>query len=243
MTNRWTGRQLGVLRFLLGAFAAIVGILAAFGVGVGESGAVQGLTILGAVGLIVSVAPIRLIAPARPWAWIATLIIAWTLAATGCGFRAGFVAMFVVLLAFDPAWVPPRGSGVDGIFYDGACGLCHRFVALVIAEDRDAVFWFAPLGGTTFESMVPAHSRVTLPDSLVISTADGRLLTTAAAARHALVRLGGVWRVIGEVLGVLPHGLCEWGYRRVASVRRRLFARPESACPVLPAHLRERFRP
>jgi hypothetical protein len=37
---------------------------------------------------------------------------------------------------FDPAWVKPFGAETEMIFYDGHCGLCHRAVRFVLAEDR-----------------------------------------------------------------------------------------------------------
>jgi len=42
---------------------------------------------------------------------------------------------------------------------------------------------------------------------------------------------------------LVPRPLRDVVYRCVARVRRRIFAAPKDACPLLPKHLRERFVP
>ncbi len=131
----------------------------------------------------------------------------------------------------------------DIVFYDGACGMCHRLVKFTLARDRAGVFQFAPLRSETFLARLAESERVGLPDSVVVKTADGRVLVRSAATRHILGRLGWFWRVVGAVMGVVPRMLGDWCYDRVAAVRHRLFRKPENACPLVPADLRERFLP
>lgn len=102
---------------------------------------------------------------------------------------------------------------------------------------------FAPLGGPTFLGLVPEAERARLPDSLVVRTEDGRLLTRSAAVVHLLKRLGGPWRVIGTLGACVPRPLLDWTYDGIARVRHRLFAKPDEACPVVPRDLRARFDP
>ena len=73
----------------------------------------------------------------------------------------------------------------DLLFYDGGCGLCHRWVRFVLWADRGGVFRFAPLGGETFRSRVREDEREGLPDSLVLLTPDGSLRTRSAALPKA----------------------------------------------------------
>ena len=128
------------------------------------------------------------------------------------------------------------------MFYDGHCGLCHRAVRFVLAEDREGkLFRFAPLQGETFQRLVAAEQRKTLPDSVVVLTADGRLLVRSEAFLDILRRLGGAWRVVAVVLGVVPRGLRDFVYDFVARVRFHVFGRREDLCPVMPAELRARF--
>jgi len=128
------------------------------------------------------------------------------------------------------------------VFYDGACGLCHRTVRFAIARDRDGRhFRFAALGGEAFRRLVPEALRAGLPDSIVILTPGGALLVRSAAVIHILERIGGSWRLMGKLLALVPQGIRDLGYNGIARVRHRLFRRPPDACPVTPPELRARF--
>lgn len=133
-------------------------------------------------------------------------------------------------------------DGPDTVFYDGACGLCHGFVRFLLARDPDGLrFRYAPLDGATFRALVPEDLRAGLPDSVVVRTADGALLVRGTAVLRALRRLPAPWSAAAEALAALPKGALDWGYDRVAGVRRRLFAKPPDVCPAVPSELRSRF--
>jgi predicted DCC family thiol-disulfide oxidoreductase YuxK len=128
------------------------------------------------------------------------------------------------------------------VFYDGACGLCHRAVRFAIAHDPDGSrFRFASLDGEGFRRRVPAAARAGLPNSIVALTPDGTLLVRSAAVMHVLERVGGPWRVMGTGLRLIPRRLRDAGYDGVARVRHLLFRRPAETCPVTPPELRSRF--
>ncbi len=129
----------------------------------------------------------------------------------------------------------------ETIFYDGYCGLCHRFVRFVLAKDTGKLFRFAPLDSETFRKAVPESKRLGLPDSVVLLSAKGQLLTRSQAILRVLRRLGGVWRVIGIVAGIVPSVILDLIYDGIAGIRFRLFKRPEDSCPVVPPYLRDRF--
>ena len=131
----------------------------------------------------------------------------------------------------------------DLLFYDGACGLCHHSVRFVLARDRAGAFRFAPIGGPTFEAAVPTAVRSGLPDAFVVKRADGTILVRSDAAVHILGKLGGGWRALAAALRVVPRPLRDVAYDRVAAGRKRWFAKPDDACPVVPADLRARFAP
>ena len=133
---------------------------------------------------------------------------------------------------------------VDRLYYDGECGLCHRWVRFLLLRDRaHGRFRFAPLAGTTCAARLPAEVRRALPDSLVLETADGRILVRSEAALHALRRLGGGWGLLARLSLAIPAPLRDWTYDRVAAARKRLFARPEGACPLVPPDLAARLDP
>lgn len=128
------------------------------------------------------------------------------------------------------------------LFYDGHCGLCHRAVRFVLAEDREGtLFRFAPLQGETFQRLVTPDQQKTLPDSVVVMTADEKLLARSDAFLHILRRLGGGWKVLAVVLSLIPRALRDFVYDFVARVRYRVFGRRDDLCPVTPPELRRRF--
>jgi len=197
----------------------------------------------GVLALEIAFAPVALFRRLRPWLWSSMLALHLSLI-TLIDFADLSLGMVMLhLFTFDPGWVPRRSPGaVETLFYDGTCGLCHRAVRFLLAEDpQGAAFRFAPLDSDAFRAGIPAADRARLPDSLVVLTADGRVLTRSTAVRHLFQRLGGVWRVVAIAAQLVPTRLQDAAYDLVARIRHRLFARPKQACPILPAHLRDRF--
>src|SRR5436305_651604 len=100
------------------------------------------------------------------------------------------------------------------IFYDGTCGLCHGFVKWVLRRDAEGTFQFSPLQGETVKQRVSAQERENLPDSMVVLTRDGGLLTKSAAAKYVAEKLG--MRGRASLLGILPRWLADFGYDFIA---------------------------
>jgi predicted DCC family thiol-disulfide oxidoreductase YuxK len=190
-----------------------------------------------------SFAPLALASRLRPWLW--GLMLSMHLGLIACvdfvDLSLGMVILH--LFTFNPAWVRPRPAPrTEMIFYDGHCGLCHRAVRFVLAEDWSGrTFRFAPLDSDALRAAIPEAGRSRLPDSLVVLAADGTIRTRSTAVRHIMARLGGLWRVFAILAGLVPVRLLDRAYDGIASIRGRLFAAPPQACPVLPKHLRERF--
>ena len=84
-------------------------------------------------------------------------------------------------------------------------------------------------------------ARAGLPDSIVVLTPDGSLLTRSGAIIHILKRLDRPWGWVGNVLRRVPRGIRDGAYDGIARVRYRLFRKPTDACPVTPPELRARF--
>lgn len=152
------------------------------------------------------------------------------------------------LLVFNPAWIRSRRLPQSAtLFYDGSCGLCHRSVRFLLAEDTlDDWPWhftYSPIGSNYFKATLTAGERLGLPDtdSIVLKSEDG-LLVGADALIRILKMLGGLWLPLALALSVFPATWRNAAYRFVATRRYRWFGRTETACPNVPDHLRTRFR-
>jgi predicted DCC family thiol-disulfide oxidoreductase YuxK len=168
-----------------------------------------------------------------PWLFAVSWIV--MIGAYVYGFRYGFGELgfgmvLLHLLNFNPAWIPRHTpAATDRVLYDGSCGLCHRSVRLLIAED---------VSGTSFV-YVPQEGG---GSTVIVETADGRTLTHTAAVIHLLHRLGGFWRLTALVFTLVPRVLRDAAYDLVARVRYRIFGKTKDACPLMPPDLRSRFR-
>jgi predicted DCC family thiol-disulfide oxidoreductase YuxK len=173
----------------------------------------------------------------RRWGWFALLLSAIVRGAP-------LDAIVVHAFAFDPGWIAPVTTITPAtMFYDGTCGLCHRAVRFVLAEDRHGVFTLAPLQSPAFERLVSVEERADLPDTIVVRSRGGRLLVRSRAVLAIGMALGGLWRLAGLLLTAVPPPLADQVYDFVASVRGRFFAPPDAPCPIVPLRLRDRFTP
>lgn len=130
------------------------------------------------------------------------------------------------------------------ILYDGACGLCHRFVRFVLARDRRRRFLFASVQSACGRSVLAAHgeeSKGLETIRVVVDYGSGapRLLARAAAVLFVLEQLGRPWS-LAAVFRVLPSGLADRIYDSVAARRYRLFGR-YPACVIPDSGYRDRF--
>lgn len=220
----WTGSA-AAIGFALGGLASLP-----------VAGAFAGAT----AGAMAAVTP-----PLRHSVWVGLGIAIAVALFGGAGGLPGALLLLPWLCLAEPAWLPPRPAGtVDEVFYDGGCALCHGTIRCLIAEDpRAERFRFAPLSGETIANRLDPQRIAALPDAVVILRADGELLVESSAMLHAALRLGGLWRVLGEVGLRVPERLRDIAYRLVARSRYRVFGTRSQACPLLPPHLRERISP
>jgi predicted DCC family thiol-disulfide oxidoreductase YuxK len=196
----------------------------------------------GSLGLELAFAPLALIRPARRWLWLAMTVLHVGLF-TLIDFADLTLGMLILhAFTFDPAWI--RRVAADRpllVLYDGTCGLCHHAVRFLLAEGAPEAFRFAALDSATARSRVSPAARADLPDSIAVVGPDGSLTTESAAVLTLGRALGGWWRLLVTAGVLCPRPARDAVYRAVARVRHRLFARPDQACPILPANLRERF--
>jgi predicted DCC family thiol-disulfide oxidoreductase YuxK len=126
------------------------------------------------------------------------------------------------------------------IFFDGVCGLCNHWIDFVLARDKRRVFQFAPLQGETARDWLKLSPDDSL-NSVVLFDASGIHRKTDAIWRM-LLQLGGVWRLAGWLLRLVPRPIRNWGYDFVARHRYRWFGKKES-CRLPTPDERARFLP
>ncbi len=139
------------------------------------------------------------------------------------------------------------------LLYDGVCGFCNWAVRFILKHDREAVFLFASLQSEWARRILPKHgadaSRLDTLFVVLNYSADQRvaipsgqesLLSRSDAVLFVMNELGGMWRAIGRILGILPHAVTDWGYRAFAKHRYSIFGRYDS-CPLPSEATRSRF--
>ncbi len=82
-------------------------------------------------------APLALSRRLRPWIWTMALAMHLGLIALIDFADLSLGMVMLHLFTFDPGWVPAvKPSTTETLFYDGGCGLCHKAVRFLLAEDR-----------------------------------------------------------------------------------------------------------
>lgn len=139
-------------------------------------------------------------------------------------------ALYIVFI--DSAWWSPRRPLADAegraqpliVYFDGVCGLCNRFVDLLVHRDHAFALRFAPLQGST----AAAHGALpTAIDSVIVTEGEGsraRTFVRSDAALAALGRLGGLWSFTAVLL-LVPRPLRDAVYAFVARHRYAWFGR------------------
>ncbi len=133
----------------------------------------------------------------------------------------------------------PAAARIDGrgavagprfvLCFDGACGLCSRAVAWLLAHDRRERLWFAPLQGAFAAPFRGAALGAGAGDGgfatvlFLETTADGTVVhTRSRAVARALRALGGLWGAVGSLLERVPRSIADSAYDAVARRRAAL---------------------
>src|SRR5580693_7727300 len=107
------------------------------------------------------------------------------------------------------------------LLYDGVCGLCNRFVQLILRRDSHAIFLFASLQSPLAAGVLTRHNaKLSDLDTVYVvinhESPDEYLLSRSAAVLFVLKQLPGVWRPTASLLQLLPEFLRDAAYNTVA---------------------------
>lgn len=128
------------------------------------------------------------------------------------------------------------------VIFDGDCGLCHACVRFILRHEREP-------GRLLFAARDSDFARRALgdaarPDSLALVVPGDGGVPNLLFRTDALIAIGPYLRAPWDSLAalkVIPRPARDAAYSLVACVRRKISARPESACPAGDARSRARF--
>jgi predicted DCC family thiol-disulfide oxidoreductase YuxK len=120
-----------------------------------------------------------------------------------------------------PRPVAERASGGPLLLYDARCGVCRRFVSLVVHADRAGTISIAPLVGHQGDDVRRHYPAFGARDSAIWVPRDGRALAETDAILAALAHVGGIWSFVAKVGGRVPRHWRNRAYRWFAGNRRR----------------------
>ena len=111
------------------------------------------------------------------------------------------------------------------IFFDGVCGMCNRFVNIVIKADKKQVFRYAPLQGETAKAMLPPLGDDPREWSMLYVDERG-MYDQSDASLEVYRRLGGFWRVLSWAQ-IVPSYLRTPVYRFIARHRYKVMGKKD----------------
>jgi len=134
--------------------------------------------------------------------------------------------------------MPPQAAAPVWL-YDGVCVLCSGGVHYTLRHERDHAIRFVAIQSREGRALAQAHGiDPDEPDSFLFIE-DGHALTKSDGVLALLRHLDGPARLL--LIGrILPRGLRDWLYDRVARNRYRLFGR-KTACEMPDPAQRHRF--
>lgn len=177
----------------------------------------------------------------RPLAWLVMLIVQGGFLICLNFADLTFPMLLIHLLTFDPNWIKPREHKLPlWLFYDGQCGLCHRYVKLVLSEDKRECINFSPLQGNSFKNKY-SHKLGNQLNSMYLLLPDGTLQSRSDAVITIFQTLGGLNAIYGFLLLCIPKAMRNFGYDLNAKLRSFYFKKPDALCPVIPAYHQHRF--
>ncbi|WP_257384923.1 thiol-disulfide oxidoreductase DCC family protein [Tahibacter caeni] len=125
------------------------------------------------------------------------------------------------------------------VVFDGVCLLCSRWVAFLLAHDRDGCLRFAAMQGRTGRALLLQHGLDPDDPTSFLLVTDGRGYRNSDAILRLVAGFGGAWRLLALVRAV-PAPLRDAGYRLIARNRYRWFGRA-AQCLVPDAASAQRF--
>ncbi len=126
------------------------------------------------------------------------------------------------------------------VFFDGVCNLCNSAVSFLIKIDKKRRLKYSSLQGEYRKSLRQLDQAS--PVDSIIFLSEGKVYIQGEAIVHILIKLGGVYQVLGRGLSVLPLWLLNKVYALIARNRYQIFGKSET-CRIPNDDIKDRFIP
>lgn len=127
----------------------------------------------------------------------------------------------------------------DIIIYDGECGLCNRFVRLVLRFDKKRKFDFSSYHSDYAKDLLKENDLISLAPHSVILYSNNLFFDRSAAVIKILISFGGIWNIFA-ILYLIPKKIRDAIYSWIAKKRYSIFSR-SNACDFSTIHYQNRF--
>lgn len=126
------------------------------------------------------------------------------------------------------------------LLFDGVCNVCNASVQFIVKHEKQQVIQFASLQSDIGTRLAKEHGIDASDLDTVVMVDGGRVHTRSSAFVRVSKHMGGVWKVLGALLWIVPKPLRDLGYVIFAKNRYRLFGKRDE-CMIPTPELRARF--
>ncbi|MGO2372805.1 MAG: thiol-disulfide oxidoreductase DCC family protein [Pseudoalteromonas prydzensis] len=108
------------------------------------------------------------------------------------------------------------------ILFDGQCRLCSAWCNFIIKHDSKLQFKLCSVQSLKGQAILEHFSYPTDSFKTMIYVANSQCITQSDGVINVVSQLGGPWRFV-KILRIIPKGVRDWAYDRIAFNRYRLF--------------------
>ncbi|MFT4581656.1 MAG: putative DCC family thiol-disulfide oxidoreductase YuxK [Gammaproteobacteria bacterium] len=114
------------------------------------------------------------------------------------------------------------------VVYDGICHLCNGSLSFVIRHQRSPhTFYFVPFQSDDGQFICEHYSIARDAMSTFLYIERGQLKTESRAWVQIMVQLSSGWHMVGQLIGLVPAAVRDFGYRLVGRRRYQWFGKSE----------------
>ncbi len=132
--------------------------------------------------------------------------------------------------------IPPNSSL---IFFDGVCNLCNKSVQLILRNDTQNKFRFAPLQSSVAKQIISSSGSTLEDKSSIVLFENGRIYRHSTAVLRIAKQLRFPFPLLYACI-LIPIFLRDGIYKWIANNRYRWFGRKES-CMVPNPRMKAKF--